>query len=71
MAIRIDRPQKNKMRAHLDTIVQTLKKIDQQIDNASRDTEIQEYKDFLAYLKAQNNENIQLTVRYAGIKCNR
>jgi hypothetical protein len=71
MAARIDRQQKNMMRARLEKMLELQKELDRQIEASQKETQVPEYREFLKKLKSINNENIQVTSSYMIQKCNR
>lgn len=71
MTARIDRQQKNMMRARLEKMLELQKELERQIEASQKETQVPEYREFLQKLRAINNENIQVTSRYMIRKCNR
>jgi hypothetical protein len=71
MAARIDRQQKNMMRARLEKMLELQKELDRQIEASQKESQVPEYREFLKKLKSINNENIQVTSSYMIQKCNR
>jgi len=68
---RIDRPDKNRMRANLEEILLLQKQLEQQIDNYLQTETVDIYKNFWQDLKKKYNQNIQNTYNYMVRKCNR
>lgn len=69
--VKIDRQQKNQMRARIEDILKLQKDIDKKIDEYAAQTEPAEYKKFWQELKTINLETIQKVSRYMVTKCNR
>jgi hypothetical protein len=71
MAAKIERQQKNMMRARLEKMLEMQKELDRQIEASYKETQVPEYREFLKKLKSINNENIQVISSYMIRKCNR
>lgn len=68
--MRIDRKQKNVMRAQLDDVLQLQKDIGKKLENYASETEAVEYQRFWRDLQTSNQETIHKISRYAIAKCN-
>lgn len=69
--IRIDRLQKNRMRAQLESVLDVHRQLDTTIEAYEGQTEVEEYRRFWNELRGKNRENIQYLSRYMVTKCNR
>lgn len=69
--IRIDRLQKNRMRAQLESVLDVHRQLDTTIETYEGQTEVEEYRRFWNELRGKNRENIQYLSRYMVTKCNR
>ncbi|NLB88881.1 MAG: hypothetical protein GX790_06595 [Syntrophomonadaceae bacterium] len=69
--VKIDRKQKNIMRAQIEDILKLQKDINAKIDTYAAQTEPPEYQKFWQELKTINLETIQKVSRYMIAKCNR
>lgn len=68
---RIDRPEKNRMRSHLEEIIRLYRAVSEQMEACQKETEAQEYLEYWQVLKNKNTELIQEISRYMVRKCNR
>lgn len=69
--VKIDRKQKNIMRAQIEDILRLQRDINERIDAYAAQTEPPEYKKFWQELKTINLDTIQKVSRYMIAKCNR
>ncbi|NLO20978.1 MAG: hypothetical protein GX119_03125 [Syntrophomonadaceae bacterium] len=69
--IRIDRQQKNAMRAQLEEVLAIHRSLDKKIDGYRKESTHSEYSRFWNELKHENNENIKNISRFMVLKCNR
>ena len=68
---RINRPDKNRMRANLEEILLLQKQLEQRIDNFLQVETVETYQLFWQELKNLNNQNIKTISNYMVRKCNR
>ncbi|HWP98202.1 MAG TPA: hypothetical protein VN426_15250 [Syntrophomonadaceae bacterium] len=71
MGEKIDRKQKNQMRADLEEILNVYRKLEEQIDLCEARTETGEYRRFWRELREENHQRIQTLSRYMVVRCNR
>lgn len=69
--VKIDRKQKNIMRAQIEDVLRLQKDINKKIEDYAAKTEPPEYKRFWQELQTRNLETIQKVSRYMIAKCNR
>ncbi len=69
--IRVERSQKNQMRAQLEEIVETYRSIQERVEAFKRDTQHVEYKKLWLDLLYKNDQQIQSLSRFMVTKCNR
>ncbi|NLW90926.1 MAG: hypothetical protein GXY34_04930 [Syntrophomonadaceae bacterium] len=71
MAERIDRGQKNKMRAQLEEIAAFYREAEEKMGQYERETEVGEYKRYWRELIADHHGRLENLSRYMVIRCNR
>jgi len=71
MAERIERPQKNKMRAQLEDIAAIYRQAEEKMEGYERETEVAEYKRYWREMIAQHHGRLENLSRYMVVKCNR
>lgn len=69
--VKIDRKQKNIMRAQLEDVLQLQKDLVKKIETYATQTEPVEYQKFWNELRTSNQETIHKVSRYMIAKCNR
>lgn len=69
--VKIDRKQKNIMRAQIEDVLKMQKEINKKIESYAAQTEPPEYKKFWQELQTRNLETIKKVSRYMVAKCNR
>ncbi len=69
--VKIDRKQKNIMRAQIEDVLQLQKDIGKKIEDYAATTEPPEYQKFWQDWQNRNQETIQKVSRYMIAKCNR
>ncbi len=70
-AVRIERAQKNQMRAQLEKILEVYRQLGERINRYENETEVGEYLTFWQELKTSNRQSIDRISRYMVMKCNR
>lgn len=69
--IRIDRPDKNRMRANLEEMLLLQKQLEKRIDDFLQAEAVENYRLFWQELKNQYQQSIQNTYNFMIRKCNR
>jgi hypothetical protein len=68
---KIERKDKNQMRADLEAILEIYRKLEEQIDIYEAQTVPGEYRRFWRELHEENRQRIQTLSRYMVVRCNR
>lgn len=71
MAERIDRNQKNRMRAQLEEVAAAYRLAEEKMEAYFRETEVAEYRRFWRELIADHHQRLENLSRYMVVKCNR
>jgi len=71
MSERIDRIQKNKMRAQLEDIAAAYRLVEEKMEGCLRETEVPEYRRYWRELIADHHQRLENLSRYMVVKCNR
>jgi len=71
MAERIDRNQKNRMRAQLEEVAAAYRLAEEKMEAYSRETEVTEYRRFWRELISDHHQRLENLSRYMVVKCNR
>ncbi len=69
--VRIDRQQKNAMRAQLEEVLTIHHSLNQKIESYQKASTHSEYTRFWNELKQENGENIKKISKFMVLKCNR
>lgn len=71
LAERIDRTEKNKMRAQLEEVAAIYRLAEEKMERYERETVVAEYKRYWRELISEHHQRLENLSRYMVIKCNR
>lgn len=71
MAERVDRSDKNKMRAQLEEIAAIYRLAEEKMEGYERETRVAEYRRYWRELMSDHHQRLENLSRYMVIKCNR